>query len=121
MGAPGPHGCAGTPWLSLNRPSGHLPRSGTYIGGPQPRDEVERRVPAEPERRPRGHGYADEACTAALGWFAGTLPGEPVTLRTQTANDRSMRLAAKLGFTEAERFEDYGAEQWFGVWSGGAS
>jgi RimJ/RimL family protein N-acetyltransferase len=38
-------------------------------------------------------------------------------LRTQTANNRSMRLAAKLGFTEVERFEDYGAEQWFGVWS----
>lgn len=27
-----------------------------------------------------------------------------------------MRVAAKLGFTEAERFEDYGAEQWLGVW-----
>jgi RimJ/RimL family protein N-acetyltransferase len=40
-----------------------------------------------------------------------------VVLRTQTTNERSMRLAAKLGFTEVERFEDYGAEQWFGVWS----
>ncbi|MEV0328745.1 hypothetical protein AB0H63_20195 [Micromonospora echinospora] len=38
-------------------------------------------------------------------------------LCTQTANDRSMRLAAKLGFTEVERFEEYGAEQWLGVWS----
>jgi hypothetical protein len=28
-----------------------------------------------------------------------------------------MRLAAKLGFTEVERFEAYGAEQWFGMWS----
>jgi hypothetical protein len=28
-----------------------------------------------------------------------------------------MRLAAKLGFTEVERFEQYGAEQWFGVWT----
>ena len=36
-------------------------------------------------------------------------------LFTQTANVRSMRLAAKLGFTEVERFEAYGAEQWFGV------
>ena len=35
-------------------------------------------------------------------------------LFTQTANVRSMRLAAKLGFTEVERFEAYGAEQWFG-------
>ncbi|MET7683824.1 GNAT family N-acetyltransferase [Streptomyces sp. NPDC005423] len=62
-------------------------------------------------------GYATEACTAALDWFAGALPGEPVVLYTQTANVRSMRLAAKLGFTELERFEAYGAEQWFGVWS----
>ncbi|WP_328608568.1 GNAT family N-acetyltransferase [Amycolatopsis sp. NBC_00345] len=64
-----------------------------------------------------GFGYAAEACAAALGWFAGARPGEPVVLCTQTANDRSMRLAAKLGFTEVERFEEYGAEQWFGVWS----
>jgi L-amino acid N-acyltransferase YncA len=35
--------------------------------------------------------------------------------RTQTANDPSMRLAARPGFTEAGRFEAYGAEQWFGV------
>ncbi len=45
-----------------------------------------------------GHGCAAEACAAALGWFADALPGEPVVLCTQTANDRSMRLAAKLGF-----------------------
>ncbi|MEU8757362.1 GNAT family N-acetyltransferase [Streptomyces chartreusis] len=63
-----------------------------------------------------GCGYAAEACAAALGWFAGAFPGEPVRLCTQTANDRSMRLAAKLGFTEMERFEEYGAEQWLGVW-----
>lgn len=64
-----------------------------------------------------GRGYAAEACAAALDWFADALPGEPVVLCTRTANDRSMRLAAKLGFTEVERFEEYGAEQWFGVWS----
>ncbi|MBT2677242.1 GNAT family N-acetyltransferase [Streptomyces sp. ISL-14] len=62
-----------------------------------------------------GRGYAAEACAAALGWFADALPGEPVVLCTQSANDRAMRLAAKLGFTEVERFEEYGAEQWFGV------
>ncbi|MEW2400720.1 GNAT family N-acetyltransferase [Streptomyces sp. NPDC046862] len=65
-----------------------------------------------------GRGYATEACTAALDWFAGALPGEPVVLYTRTANVRSMRLAAKLGFTELERFEAYGAEQWLGVWRG---
>ncbi|MGG8408907.1 GNAT family N-acetyltransferase [Streptomyces sp. 12297] len=62
-----------------------------------------------------GRGYAAEACAAALDWCAAALPGEPVVLCTQTANDRSMRLAVKLGFTEVERFEEYGAEQWFGV------
>ncbi|MFJ2774723.1 GNAT family N-acetyltransferase [Streptomyces sp. NPDC087300] len=63
-----------------------------------------------------GHGYAAEACAAALDWFAGALPGQPVVLCTQTANARSMRLAAKLGFTEAHRFRAWGAEQWMGLW-----
>ena len=138
------------------------PEVRTYLGGPRPRDELERAVPEVPGRRPGlfvvdldgamigtitldgatqsvrvtsarmpgkaelgymflpeawGCGYAAEACAAALDWFAGALPGEPVVLCTQTANDRSMRLAAKLGFTEVERFEEYDAEQWFGVWS----
>ncbi|MFF5454062.1 GNAT family N-acetyltransferase [Streptomyces sp. NPDC012950] len=62
-----------------------------------------------------GHGYAAEACEAVLDWLAGALPGEPVALRTRTANERAMRLAEKLGFTEVERFEEYGAEQWSGV------
>ena len=68
-----------------------------------------------------GCGYATEACAAALDWFADALPGEPVVLSTQTANEPSMRVAAKLGFTEVERFEDYGAEQWLGVWSPGTT
>ncbi|RKE05105.1 RimJ/RimL family protein N-acetyltransferase [Streptomyces sp. TLI_171] len=138
------------------------PEVRTYLGGPRPRDEIERAMPQVPGRRPGvfvvdhdglmigivtldrrdaerpghirpdageaelsymflpqawGYGYATEACTAALGWFAGTLPGEQVVLCTQSANDRAMRLAAKLGFTEVERFEEFGAEQWFGVWS----
>jgi RimJ/RimL family protein N-acetyltransferase len=33
-----------------------------------------------------------------------------------TANHRSMRVATKLAFTELERFEEYGNEQWFAVW-----
>ena len=61
-----------------------------------------------------GCGYAAEACAAALGWFAGALPGEPVVLCTQAANEGSMRLAAKLGFVEVERFEMWDAVQWFG-------
>lgn len=61
-----------------------------------------------------GRGYAAEACAAALDWVARTLPGEPVVLCTQTANERSVRLAVKLGFAEVARFEEFGAEQWFG-------
>ncbi|SEC13562.1 Protein N-acetyltransferase, RimJ/RimL family [Streptomyces sp. 2231.1] len=62
-----------------------------------------------------GRGYAAEACAAVLDWFAGASPREPVVLPTQTANARAMRVAAKLGFSEVERYEDHGAEQWFGV------
>jgi RimJ/RimL family protein N-acetyltransferase len=62
-----------------------------------------------------GFGYAAEACAAALDWFDGVLPGEPIVLTTQSANVASMRLAAKLGFTEVERFEAWNAEQWLGL------
>ncbi len=62
-----------------------------------------------------GCGYAFEACVAALVWFDGVLPGEPVVLATQTANTGSMRLAAKLGFAEVERFWAWDAEQWLGM------
>jgi RimJ/RimL family protein N-acetyltransferase len=134
----------------------------TYLGGPQPRDELERSVPETPGRRPGlfvieldgamigtaevsrraaerrgnvrpdageaelsylflpevwGRGYATEACAAALDWFADAFPGVAVVLYTQTANVRSMRLAAKLGFTEVKRFEKWDAEQWMGEWS----
>ncbi|MFH8463702.1 GNAT family N-acetyltransferase [Streptomyces sp. NPDC017991] len=62
-----------------------------------------------------GCGYAAEACVAVLDWFDGVRPGEPVVLATQTANAGSMRLAAKLGFTEVERFHAWDAEQWLGL------
>ena len=62
-----------------------------------------------------GFGYAAEACAAALDWHEGVHPGEPVVLATQTANLRSMRLAAKLGFTEVERFRAWDADQWLGL------
>ncbi|AWT46813.1 MULTISPECIES: GNAT family N-acetyltransferase [Streptomyces] len=129
----------------------------TYLGGPRPRDGLEREVPEVPGRRPGslvvdldgamigqvqlrrvtehvcpsavgkidlgylflprawGFGYAAEACAAALDWLADVLPGEPVVLATQIANARSMRLAARLGFTEVERFRAWDAEQWLGL------
>jgi RimJ/RimL family protein N-acetyltransferase len=134
----------------------------TYLGGPRPRDTLERTVPEVPRQRPGlfvvalddamigmvtidrrdaeraghlrpeggeaelgylflptawGHGYAAESCAAALDWFADALPGEPLVLCTQTANTRARRLAEKLGFTEVARFEEFGAEQWFGSWT----
>ncbi|MFE6649106.1 GNAT family N-acetyltransferase [Nocardioides sp. NPDC057772] len=66
-----------------------------------------------------GKGIGTEATRAALGWIERTLPGEPVVITTQVANERSLRLAQKLGFVEVERFEAYGAEQWFGVLKAG--
>lgn len=62
-----------------------------------------------------GSGYATEAAAAALQWLDRASPGEPVVLCTQTANQASVRVAEKLGFCELERFEEFGAEQWFGV------
>jgi RimJ/RimL family protein N-acetyltransferase len=61
-----------------------------------------------------GHGYAAEAGAAILGWSDARF-GEPVVLCTQSANMRSVALARRLGFVEVERFEEFGAEQWFGV------
>ena len=136
------------------------PEVGTYVGGPQSREELERTAPEIPGQRfgffvielngamiglitldrrgpshpghvrPEGNetelgymflphswgqGYALEACTAVLDWVASVRPGEPVVLCTQALNYPSLRLAGKLGFTEVERFEDFGVEQWFGV------
>ncbi|MGA8255506.1 MAG: GNAT family N-acetyltransferase [Nocardioides sp.] len=62
-----------------------------------------------------GHGYAYEAVTQVLTWIASAMPHEPVVLCTQVANARSVGLAERLGFVEAQRFEEFGAEQWFGV------
>ena len=61
-----------------------------------------------------GHGYAAEAGAAILAWSDERI-GEPVVVCTQAANDRSLALAARLGFTELARFEEFDAEQWFGV------
>jgi RimJ/RimL family protein N-acetyltransferase len=58
-----------------------------------------------------GAGFAFEAATAVLRAAAAELPDQPVILRTQTANERSLRLADRLGFRPVRTFEAYGAEQ----------
>ncbi|ROR90900.1 GNAT family N-acetyltransferase [Nocardioides aurantiacus] len=62
-----------------------------------------------------GNGYGAEALAGALGWVAQVMPREPVVLCTQTANRASMRVAEQAGFLEVARFEEFDAEQWFGV------
>lgn len=62
-----------------------------------------------------GQGYAAEAAAAVLDWLALVRPGGRVLATTQSANERSMRLAAGLGFVELERYDAFGAEQWVGV------
>ncbi|MFF5243839.1 GNAT family N-acetyltransferase [Streptosporangium sp. NPDC000095] len=58
-----------------------------------------------------GAGFAFEAATAALRAAADELPDQPVLLVTQTANKRSLKLAARLGFGPISTFEEFGAEQ----------
>ncbi|MFI6743582.1 GNAT family N-acetyltransferase [Nonomuraea sp. NPDC050451] len=58
-----------------------------------------------------GAGFAFEAATVALRAAADELPDQPVVLVTQTANKRSLKLAARLGFRPVSTFEEFGAEQ----------
>ncbi len=58
-----------------------------------------------------GQGYAAEAAGALLRAAAEELPDQPVVLVTQTANERSLALAARLGFVPAQTFVEFDAEQ----------
>ncbi|MRH87647.1 GNAT family N-acetyltransferase [Nocardia sp. SYP-A9097] len=58
-----------------------------------------------------GAGLAFEAATAVLRAAADELPDQPVLIATQTANQRSLRLAARLGFRPVSTFEWFDAEQ----------
>ncbi|GAA3680361.1 GNAT family N-acetyltransferase [Nonomuraea antimicrobica] len=62
-----------------------------------------------------GAGFAFEAATAVLRAAAAELPDQPVLAVTQTANTRSLKLAARLGFRPISTFEEFGAEQSLGV------
>lgn len=59
-------------------------------------------------------GYATEAVTAVLDWAATSLPDHDVIVCTQLANERSLRLARRLGFREVTRFQQFDAAQWLG-------
>ncbi|WP_063046082.1 GNAT family N-acetyltransferase [Nocardia pseudovaccinii] len=138
------------------------PEVRTYLGGPRPRDAVERyldavgtaNVTANPgvyviadrktnrligtlmlnrrsadqpghltgdgeeleltyllRRDSWGAGLAFEAATTALHAAAAELPDQPVLIITRTANQRSLKLAARLGFQPISTFEAFGAEQ----------
>jgi RimJ/RimL family protein N-acetyltransferase len=63
----------------------------------------------------QGFGYAAEAWHSAGS--PASFPASRWCSLPRPPNLRSMRLAAKVGFTEAGRYEAYGAEQWFGMWS----
>jgi RimJ/RimL family protein N-acetyltransferase len=58
-----------------------------------------------------GAGLAFEAAAAALRAAAGELPDQPVLIVTQAANDRSRKLARRLGFQEVSQFEEFDARQ----------
>ncbi|MEV4167547.1 GNAT family N-acetyltransferase [Nonomuraea dietziae] len=58
-----------------------------------------------------GAGLAFEAATTVLRAAADELPDQPVVVVTQTANLRSLKLAARLGFRHVSTFEEFGAEQ----------
>ena len=98
--------CPGRRALSAHR-AVHLARGGHLIGTIELnwRDAERHRSHVRPDGgeaelgylflpKAWGRGYAAEACAAALDGSADALPDEPVVLCTQTANDRSMRLAA---------------------------
>lgn len=62
-----------------------------------------------------GCGLAFEATGAALRATAEELGDQPVILVTQSANKRSLNLAARLGFRPFATFEQFGAEQTLAV------
>ena len=58
-----------------------------------------------------GKGLASEAVVTVLAWVAEHCDDEHVIAVTQAANTASLRLLARLGFVERERFVEYGADQ----------
>lgn len=94
--------------LMLNRRAAELPGHVTEEGAELELSSVLR-------RSAWGAGLAFEAATAALRAAADELPDQPVVVVTQTANDRSLKLAARLGFQPVSTFEQFDAEQTLGL------
>ena len=90
--------------LTLNRRAAELPGHVTETGGELELSYVLR-------RSAWGAGLAFEAATIALRAAAAELPDQPVIIVTQTANERSLKLAERLGFRPVDTFEQFGAEQ----------
>lgn len=94
------------------------PEVRAYLGGPRPREAVEQFLDTAGAAGATaavgsawGAGLAFEAAAAALRAAAGELPGQPVLVVTQAANDRARRLAGRLGFQEVDQFEEFDAKQ----------
>jgi RimJ/RimL family protein N-acetyltransferase len=94
--------------LMLSRRAAELPGHVTAGGGELELSYVLR-------RGAWGAGRAFEATTAVLRAAATELPDQPVIIVTQTANQRSLRLAARLGFQPVSTFEQFDAEQTLGL------
>ncbi|MFE5479715.1 GNAT family N-acetyltransferase [Nocardia sp. NPDC056541] len=62
-------------------------------------------------RRAWGAGLAFEAATAALRAAADELDDQPVLIATQSANERSLKLAGRLRFRPVATFEWFDVEQ----------
>lgn len=62
-----------------------------------------------------GAGLAFEAATAVLRAAAAELPDQPVLVVFQTANERSLKLATRLGFRRVGTFEAHHAQQTLAV------
>ena len=59
-----------------------------------------------------GHGYAREACAAALAWaLRDVADGRRIVAVTQRANSASVALLEQLGMVEDARFEEWGEKQ----------
>ncbi len=92
----------GLPVLELKGSGDVIGYCGLIAGSQVPDDEPE--LAFELLRRAWGHGYATEAAWAVLGW-AQESGYERLWATVRAWNDASLRVLAKVGFTESGRVE----------------